>query len=78
MWLNFLVLNAVSSFGTIELCEFFQAQHRQAVGVERLIQMLVLGQTGCSGCGWKVPLEVCGDTELKVVLLRAGVVGIAV
>lgn len=77
MWLNVCIgiLSYYSRLGTIELRELCQAQHRQAVGVERLIQMLVLGQTGCSGCGWKAPLEVCGDTELKLV---ADVVGIAV
>jgi len=74
MWfkraISFVLL---SCFGTIEFRELLQAQHRQAVGVESLIQLLVLGQTGCSGCGWKAPLEVCGDTELELVVDVVGV-----
>lgn len=58
----------LSLFGTIELRELCQAQHRQAVGVESLIQLLVLGQTGCSSCGWKAPLEVCGGAKLELVV----------
>ena len=35
----------------------------------------MLGQTGCSGCGWKAPFEVCGDTKLELVVDVAGVQG---